>query len=380
MINVGEKPKDVCSGCKVCLSVCPVGCIGMEDDNEGFSYPVVDNSICIKCKKCLRECPFEKTELLRSLNSFYASQTKKKEIIENSSSGAIFGTIALEILKQGGVVFGASYFGNEVHHTSLNNKNNLNQILGSKYVQSDLKESFTDCLKLLDENRLVLFSGTGCQINALKHFLNKDYINLLLIDIVCHGVPSKLLFSKYVHYVEKVRNKKIVYLNMRDKTNGWKSTRLRIFYDDGTSEFDTPLCHLYAKLFQSNLALRPCCYNCTFCQIDRAGDITLGDFWGYKNVRLDNSFDLKSGLSEVLINTEKGRHFFESISENLLYQSITKEDAILNQPQLKQPTIRPKRRENFYNVLNKYCFYLTASYFVGHGKLGKVFSKVKNLR
>lgn len=376
MVNVGQKTKNTCSGCEICIEICPVNCIEMYTDHEGFSYPHVNNEACIRCSKCLKICPFEKKDNLSSPLFYLAAQCKDNEILNSSSSGGIFGTISHYFIEYGGIVFGASFTNNGVKHVSINKVEDCIQIMGSKYVQSKLEGTFNECKDLLENNKHVLFSGTGCQINALKYFLDKDYPNLYLIDIICHGVPSAMIFNKFKDYVEKIRHKRIIKINMRDKTEGWKSLRLKIFYDDGSSESGTQLCFLWSKLYQSNLTLRPSCFNCTFCNIKRAGDITLGDFWGINETKISN-FNKNRGVSELLVNTEKGKKLLDHISSQLLIRDLTECEAKLNQPQLLAPPLKPNKRDNFYKNLNFYPFYIVSSYYCRYGILGKFLSKFK---
>lgn len=374
-INVGEKDKALCSGCGICENACPVKCIKMDSDSEGFLYPIVDASICIKCSKCLRVCPFEKQNLLNHPIEFKEAQSKDRQTLENCSSGGIFGEVAKYILEQGGIVFGASYQNGGVEHIAVSEVSDLGRVLGSKYLQSDTKETFEECKAYLDKGKLVLYAGTGCQINALNHFLGKEYRNLYTIDIVCHGVPSRKLYSAYCKHIKSVRHKDISRINMRDKSDGWKSTRLRIYYKDGSSEFGTNLCHLWSKLFQYGFALRPSCYKCTFCQINRSGDLTLGDYWGYKENR--SSLNNRLGISEILVNTLKGQNLIASINDKIEINTITEKEATTNQPQLLRPTRLPQERFQFYKHLSRWPFYFVSAHYCGYGVLGKIISRIR---
>jgi coenzyme F420-reducing hydrogenase beta subunit len=376
MATVSEKARKDCSGCNVCAVSCPSACIRLNEDNEGFKYPNVDYKRCINCSKCLKICPFSKTSWLNEPLAYYAAQSIHDKYIQASSSGSIFPEFAKYILAQGGIVYGAAYDGRCVKHIGVSDIKYLGRIVGSKYVQSDTSESLIQCKQALERGTYVLYTGTGCQINALKAFLNKDYKNLFCIDIICHGVPSRIAFEEYCKYVEKVRHKTISHVNMRDKSSGWKSSRLRITYSDGTSEFNSPLCAIWSKIFQFNIALRPSCFNCTFCDIKRAGDITLGDFWGYdSSVCCD--LDKNIGISEVLVNTDAGIKLLDSIKNDLRCCPITKEQAMYKQPHLSRSTEQPKLRKLFYTHLKHYPFYLVASYYCGYGVLGKIMTKLR---
>lgn len=202
MINVTKKHK--CSGCSACANACPKKCISMRPDIEGFVYPEVDMRKCVECNICTQVCPFINPYPISKSKQAYACKSKDETVRISSSSGGIFSLIADYFLDRGGVVFGAGFDENmKLVHQSVDTKEALKLLRGSKYVQSDMGNCFSEAKMLLDDGKLVLFSGTPCQISGLRHFLNKGYDNLFCADVVCHGVPSPSVWKSYVSYQEK---------------------------------------------------------------------------------------------------------------------------------------------------------------------------------
>ena len=225
-----------CVQCKNCKNICPVHAITMENREGTFYYPRVDNEMCIKCKKCEAVCPVLNPLEEKALISSYAVKHKKREIRLESSSGGLFTALAETIINKNGYVFGAAYQdGFKVEHIEINNKNKISLLRGSKYVQSDLKDSFVRILKLLENKNIVLFSGTPCQCAALKVYLqNKKYRGTLyIVDFICHGILSENLFVEYIQYLEKREKSKVKTFEFRDKTYGWLESGIKVSYYNG---------------------------------------------------------------------------------------------------------------------------------------------------
>ena len=212
MINVTDSSK--CCGCSACVNTCPVKCIVMHRDGEGFDYPVADVSSCISCGKCDDVCPMVSPVASSVMN---ANALRILEYESESSSGGVFPALASLVLEQGGVVVGAA-FDSKLHlkHTIVNDKEGLARLRGSKYVQSEIGETYAQTRDLLDLGVNVLFSGTPCQIAGLLKYLNKPYDNLLTVDLACHGVPSPGVWEKYV------RDSGMTGVRFRDKSDSWK--------------------------------------------------------------------------------------------------------------------------------------------------------------
>lgn len=347
--NIGIKPHNTCYGCTACSNICPKQCIKMTVDSEGFRYPVVDKDQCIDCGLCLKICPWEKHDLYQPQKVF-AVKAKNKEIQYSSSSGGAFQKIAEYLIYKGYHVFGASYSDDftKVQHTQVDKASELSCLKGSKYVQSDLRNSFPRIRELLNSNEYVLFSGTGCQVAGLKSFLQKDYDNLLTIDILCHGVPSPRLFEQFIDNI-KIRFGDITSINMKDKSDGWSHQKIRIL---ASKYVPVEVCQIWSKIFYSRLTMRPSCYGCKFMTINRAGDISLGDYWGIEKIAPD--FTDNSGVSLVLINNTKGRNLFHKIQEKFNYLETNIEDCL--QPVLIGSHSAPIWRDDFWNYYKRFGF------------------------
>lgn len=336
-----------CCGCGACEQLCPKNCITLKYDGEGFLYPHIDESLCVECGLCLNRCPIS-SEAERGKNaSVYAAKYSCADSVFKSTSGGIFIPLALNILEQDGAVFGCAYDENLVaKHILVENKGELYKLQSSKYVQSDTRGVYSSVKKELDSGRKVLFSGTGCQVAGLKTFLNKDYGNLFTADIVCHGVPSPKLFEKYTEYMGKKLGGKLTEYNFRSKEKrGWD-----LYYKAANgkkSKSDYGFFDPYYNAFLVGKTYRESCYNCKFANAERCGDITLADYWGIE--KMHPEFSVDNGVSLVLINSEKGRALWESISDSVNYIPSTIEKAAVMNKNLSAPSARPDCRDTIYD-------------------------------
>ena len=350
--------KEECYGCTACLNICPVNAIKMETDKQGFKYAVIDEAKCIKCGLCKKTCPYINLPKKSQEFTAYAAKNKNEKIRMQSTSGGIFTELASYIINKKGIVYGASLDKNlTVVHTRIDKIENLELLRGSKYVQSDLKEIFKEIKKELENHKLILFSGTPCQVAGLKKFLKKDYNNLVLVDLICHGVPSPLIFKEQIKLLEK-KSKVKNYL-FRVKKNGWHTHTEQVEYENGKIDNTSSLSQRYKQLFNKNLILRPCCFECQFSNLNRVGDITIGDYWGVEKYYPE--FDDNKGINLVILNTKRGIDLFNEIKNNLNVIKLNREQ-ILQQP-LQHPSNKPLKYDSFWNdyynkkynqVLNKY--------------------------
>ncbi len=312
-----EVPKR-CNGCHACASICPQKCIKMVANDEGFLYPQIDKTRCVKCGLCIKTCPLLHKQIKRQNKpQRYACFNKDINVRMQSSSGGIFTLLAEEIIKGGGHVFGAAFDENlKVKHICVSEISQLQKLRGSKYVQSEIGDCFLKARTLLNEGKKVLFTGTPCQIGGLKNFLGKDYDNLWLQDIICHGVPSPLAWEKYKEHLSKSFNSNINKVAFRDKSTGWLNYSMKIDFENGQSYKTLHGNDEFFKIFLKDVCLRNSCYDCAFKGEQRASDITLADFWGadrgYKK-----TFDDK-GLSYVVIHTQKGMELFNKIKDKIV--------------------------------------------------------------
>ncbi len=318
-----------CTGCSACMNVCPVGCIKMVENDKGFKVPNIDFTKCIRCNKCKNICPINKNNYSVLVKKCYAAKANDDYIVNNSSSGGLFTLLAKEIFKKNGVIYGAMLDVNrkEVKHIRVDNVRDLKLINGSKYVQSNVDNIYKQVKVDLDNNIIVLFSGTPCQIIGLKSYLSKIYDNLFCVDVVCHGIPSPLVLKKYTQFLEEKYNSKIKSLNFKNKNGGWSNSSIEISFDNGDVLLEKISDNVYMKSFLNNLILRDSCYNCNFKNNNSTSDITLGDFWGIENFTKNEKFLDNTGVSLVIINNTKGMDLFNAVKSKLIYEEKSYDEA-----------------------------------------------------
>lgn len=346
----------LCSGCHTCYSVCPNQAIKMVSNDEGFLYPQIDDELCVKCGLCEKKCPVLNPLIKDYEKTFaYAVINNNEEIRLQSSSGGVFTSLAENVIRQDGIVFGAKFDSDfNVIHRFTDSIEGLADFRGSKYVQSTIGDSYKYCKKFLDEGRQVLFSGTPCQIAGLKSFLGKNYDNLLCVDFICHGVPSYSLFSAYKQFVERKNCKRLKAIFFRDKTNGWADYGVKEIFEDNITTIVPHNRHPYMNLYLGNNCYRESCYDCKFKGNKYFSDITIADFWGVKNY-LPEYYDNK-GTSLLFCNTEKG-----VAKINTLYECRFKEVSYADMRNLNNSlsgsATRSEKRNFFYKNLDTIEFF-----------------------
>lgn len=339
-----------CTGCTACASICPKQCIKMVADEHGFVYPEIELSQCVNCMLCVKSCPIQTGgAALSSEASAYAAYTNHWELRKDSSSGGIFSELAIEILKKGGVVFGAAYDPQfQIKHVCVETIEGLSRLRGAKYAQSALDGVFAQVKEALQKQREVLFSGTPCQIAGLKAFLQKEYESLTCVDFVCHGVPSPAVWSQYVQYRSALDGdgKLPTAVNMRDKESGWSRYQYsNVFRYEGKRWSSRNQDNLFMRLFVGDYINRLSCEHCKAKGYHRVSDITLGDFWGIWEVRPEMDDD--KGTSLVILHSDKGRALFDAIHDRIRYQSVSLEEASLRNPSLLESSRAKEEREAF---------------------------------
>lgn len=375
MINI-ENKKD-CSGCSACYSICPSNAIELVDDEIGFKYPKVNSDKCVNCGLCEKVCPIKKKENIDKKTKAYAVVNKNEEIRRKSSSGGIFTLLAEEIIKNNGVVFGVRFDEHfNVIHSYTETLEALKDFRGSKYVQSVIGDSYKKAKEFLEKGRLVLFTGTPCQIEGLKSFLQKDYKNLYTQDLICHGVPSPKVWRKYMEFRRKKDSNEPIEINFRNKDNGWK--RFNIKFDYQTTEYKNSLDKdIYMNVFLKDVCLRDSCYDCNFKKFNRNSDITLADFWGINNI--NPNFDDDKGTSLVIINSVKGTDLFEKIKNQIIYEETRLEEAIKYNSAMIKSVSQNKSREDFFKDLDKLEFdVLVKKYIKNTNIFVRFLKKIKN--
>ena len=358
MVTVTKIGKD-CVGCRSCELTCPNKCITIEENEEGFLYPVVYEKDCVQCGMCLRKCPIGKPyDNERELLGTYALREKNKEFLFGSASGGASDVAVEAILGCGGYVYGAAYDENfVVQHIEVADAEGRKRIQSSKYVQSDLKDSYVRAKKRLEDGNCVLFTGTPCQIAGLYAFLGKEYESLYTLDLICHGVPSPKFFKKYLAWYGKEIGGKVIYYNFRSKEkHGWGTQYLLKIMTKAKIKTKTKTLALdkYGKHFMQGDCYRESCYRCRYASSHHPADLTVGDFWGIENCYPD--FFSKFGVSTVLINSKQGQHLFELMKSNANIIPITLEEAMIKQGNLKEPTKRLRNRDEFYKEINSDMF------------------------
>lgn len=347
-----------CTGCHACYSVCPKSAISMIPNSEGFLYPEIDSSKCIQCNLCSSVCPVINLQNKSDENTIaYALAIKDKTIRMESSSGGAFTSLAEQIITENGIVFGAKFDSNfQVIHGWTNNVEGLADFRGSKYLQSNIHNSYIECKDSLNNGQKVLFTGTPCQIQGLKRFLKKEYDNLITVDFVCHGVPSPLLWKTYLEYrinTDGHSFSDISKISFRNKDEGWKKFSLSVTYNDSTKYRQLLSNDYYMKLFLRDVALRKSCYNCSAKGVNRISDITIADFWGIQNILPE--IDDDTGTSLIIVHSDKGKSLISkltdcTITEVNLNDCIKFNSAIINSKPFN------RKRNRFYKDLNNKSF------------------------
>lgn len=346
MIKITDKSK--CCGCSACAQRCPKQCIKMQQDAEGFFYPKVDASVCIDCHLCERVCPVINQGAERKPLEVFAAKCSNDDIRTQSSSGGLFTLLAEQTIEQGGVVFGARWDEEwNVRHDYTETKEGIVKLRSSKYLQSVIGDSYLKAEKFLKEGRKVMFTGTPCQIAGLKHFLRKDYDNLLAVEVICHSVPSPGVWQRYLS--EKLHSlswKKadISHITFRDKRTGWKGYSFAIENKKGEGYTELGSKNAFMRGFLADLYTRPSCHACPAKQLKSGSDITLGDFWGIESLMPE--IDDNHGVSAVLANTDRGRKALNDLQMRMY--PLSYEELIKRNPALIRSVAEPKNRAEFF--------------------------------
>lgn len=305
-----------CSGCTACYAVCPRKAISMQIDEEGFLYPRIDESLCVHCGLCERVCPSLNQKPLREPLSVYAAKAKDDALRQESSSGGIFSLLARQVMSEGGIVYGAaiSEIDLSVAHCSAENEEELSWLRGSKYVQSDVGDTYFRVRSQLKDGRKVLFSGTPCQVAALRNYLARDYDNLICVEVICHAVPSPLAWRKFLEKRaaasakgrDSARPEAVIgrRISFRRKNCGWKKFSLSLRFANDKEYLLDLRTDNFLRGFLSELYNRPSCHECSVRELRSGADITLGDYWNVHQRFPQIDDDL--GTSVVLVNSNKG--------------------------------------------------------------------------
>ena len=348
---IGQIDSNECCGCGACVQKCPKRCISMRRNVQGFMHPVLDKSLCVKCGLCTQVCPIlSNADSLLPL-TVLAAINNDQSVRNDSSSGGIFNLLATFVLKKGGVVFGVR-FDEEWNaiHDFTDSVVNLKYFRGSKYIQSDMGYCFQKAEYFLKQKRFVLFTGTPCQIAGLNSFLNKEYDNLLTVDLVCHGVPSPKVWKSYIDYSFGTRKQSIKGISFRDKSKGWSNYGLKFKFDNVYHREDFKN-NLYMRGYLSNFFLRSSCYNCLFKRRNSGSDVTIGDLWGIHHFLPE--LDDDKGVSLVMINSEKGKTAFNELTGSFTSCFVEYQNALKYNTALEKSVRKPEQYNFFWKRFEK---------------------------
>lgn len=338
---------DFCTGCGVCAAVCPSAAVKMQPDAHGFLRPAVDAAVCTDCGLCVRKCPASTPPQTSEHTDVLTGYAKDRALLPLSSSGAIFPVLAAEIIRRGGVVFGAAFDEHfDVVHTAAESVAGLSALCSSKYVQGRIpSDCYPQIKAALTAGRWVYFGGLPCQVAALKSYLGRDYETLITQDTACHSVPSPLVWEEYKAELEKQYGGKLTAFSFRNKANGWEAYHICAAFENGR-EFVQPAAeNLYQRGFIKGLYSRSSCFVCKFKGIERCSDITLADYWGVKGIQPD-AYN-PQGTSLILIHSEKGRALLESCKDKL-QTAAAADGAFAFNPAVLAPIQKPARYDEFW--------------------------------
>ncbi|MDD4690415.1 MAG: Coenzyme F420 hydrogenase/dehydrogenase, beta subunit C-terminal domain [Eubacteriales bacterium] len=373
--------KENCSGCGICSLVCKKNAIIMQEDDDGFIFPVIDETICVSCNLCYKRCPVNHNKKRQPLDSL--------AIIGNnnslSASGGVFATIATRYLQEGSYVYAATLSKKNkkfiVKHQRIKSVDDLKRFTGSIYSQSDITPIIEDVKEKLILKKKVLFCGTPCQVQGIKNYVGDDNDNLLTIDLFCHGVPSNKMFNDYLIFLEDRNKRNINCFTFRDKKRGW-GLFPSVLFDNGKRKIYANTSSYY-RLFLSGALNRTSCYNCRFADNERVGDLSIGDFWGSQEfIELQNRDKKnlsKTGISAVLVNTELGKSTLYEYEDDFSIYSSNIESIAEKNDAIMRPTKKNAFRESIMQVYRKEGYTGIEQWFRNQFARQLFFSKLKNI-
>ncbi len=354
MFQVYSK-KENCYGCTACENLCPCDAITMQPDEQGFLYPIINNDKCIDCKKCEKNCMFNNVVKKEEEQVGYAARRTDLKKRMESRSGGVFAAVSEKLLKRNYSIYGAAFADvTDVRHIRIESEDELVRLKGSKYTQSNLNSTFCMVKDDLLGQKPVLFSGTPCQVAGLLTFLNVSKVDtslLITVDVVCHGVPSPLLYKDLIKLYEKIERKKIVKFDFRPKNKdcSWMSHLQAYYLEDNPSK--PHYTNVFTRIFYDHYCLRPSCFNCQYSSIDRVGDFTIADFWGIEAVFSD--MNDATGTSGVVVNSVVGMNALDEL-ENLDKRECDVLQIAKHQPNMKKCSDKPHGYDEFWeSYLNK---------------------------
>lgn len=348
-----------CMGCGLCRSVCAHNAIRMVENEDGFIVAVVDAARCVGCKACEKMCSRLPNVVGYEEHRYYEAWSSHEKVRVSSSSGGVFGELARDCIARGGVVYGVAMQGADFpRFIAVERVEDLPKLQGSKYLQADTGEVFSQMAVALKSGRPVLLAGVSCQVRAARVRFGERYPNLLLVDLACFGVPSRHLFRRFTE--ELNNHAPITQINFRDKSYSWRSYGMRLSFADGGEELIPKETNPFMRGFLCHLGLNECCYMCRSSVKDRPGDISLGDFWG-RSPREDE----KDGVSVVITHTPKGESALERVRSELHLETAEEEQALSCNGGLVAHTGGvPRQRKTFLHALRKQSLHRVLQHFL----------------
>lgn len=378
--------EESCCGCGACVVKCPQNAISLKENKYGFVYPQIEESICVNCGACKKVCVFLKEKKINKFDC-YASVNMDDSLIMKSASGGVFSAIAYDFIKAGGYVCGAATIIKQgimsVEHIVINNTENLYLLQGSKYVQSSTVSAYKKIQTLLKNGKKVLFSGTPCQVDAIKSLCDQ-YVGkgLFTIDIICHGVPSQKFFNEYLLEYQKQKKSLINHVDFRNKRYGWGLKGI-IQFENGESESITPETSSYYRLFLDGEIYRENCYNCSYSSLNRVGDITIGDYWGVEKFNYElfeeKNISEDKGISCVIVNNDLGNELIEKYGDKLFMRSVDINNVMVNNTQLREPAKHTSKRNKVLKTFANQGYKPIEKEFVRKNRIKKCHKFVKNM-
>ena len=366
----------------------------MQEDEYGFIYPVIDEKLCVECGRCKAVCGYQNEAVLHEPMKTYAVVDKDERRLKKSASGGAFAVIATEVLKAGGVVFGAEMDTEDdkirIRHVMIEKESDLPRLQSSKYVQSKTGNVYKKVADLLKSGRKVLFSGTPCQIAGLKQFLKGTHNTtktLYLVDIICHGVPNQRMFVDYLDALSERIGARVEKFNFRPKDSGWGLEGKYYYKEGGKVKAKRLNYHLfsYYVLFLNSDIYRENCYSCRYAKQERASDITLGDFWGIEKEQPEaltengGTIDMNKGVSCLMINTTKGAELYDRVKGCMITVESDFTKVQKNNGQLREPSYKGKNRETVFHLYRKGDYSSVEEWFQKELGMKKYYYKIVSM-
>lgn len=365
-----------CVLCGSCINSCPVDAISFRKKSLDFNYPEIDLTKCIGCGKCEKVCPVLGKEMFpqEKFPIAYAARNKNSEMRISSTSGGIFIAAADNVIAQGGYVCGAIFDESfQVKHICTNDIAKVRQMMGSKYAQSDMCNTFDQIKELLEQDKQILFTGCPCQIAALTTFLGKKYSKLILMELICHGIPSNQMLQSYIELQEKKNGGKLIQFQFRNKNKGWHRSEVVAKFDNGRIYSSPITVDAYMRGFLGNTYLKESCYHCQFRKFQSGADLMLGDFWGAE-VEM-SELDDNTGISAVLVCSEKAKEFLFDLDVECY--NVEVEKVIRYNKNILESAVPNKNRVEFYQYASEKGYSSAINKFLWEKPIEKCKRKMK---